>query len=309
MRVQQAVQRIEEALASPTGQSERRQVPPGQEDPAATFERRRPPRWFVAGVAAVTLLVGGALGALWWPADPAVERDVAAPSALPKSGAAPPRLDAGGLDPAGLAAARPLGAARPTSAAEGESVPITTPLADQSAGERERLDISEPARTPSTPALSVSAPEREAMARRLALQDERIRLMTEALRASRERIAPMEETLSSATAALATATQRIEALDARLSAHAEAQAAARRAAVAPPAPKPTPRLPALPFEVLSIDLWGERVQVTVAFDDGAYFLGVGDSQGGWIVEAIDRGTHTVVFRTRGGATRTVHVTG
>jgi hypothetical protein len=27
------------------------------------------------------------------------------------------------------------------------------------------------------------------------------------------------------------------------------------------------------------------------------------------VEAIDRGTHTVVFRTRGGATRTVHVTG
>jgi hypothetical protein len=306
MRVQQAVQRIEEALASPTGQSERRQVPPGQEDPAATFERRRPPRWFVPGVAAVTRLVGGALGALWWPADPAVERDVAAPSALPESGAAPPRLDAGVLDPAGLAAARPLGAYRPASAAEGETRQAANPVADQntdqSADERERLDISEPAP-------SASTPEREAMVRRLALQDERIRLMTEALRASRERIAPMEAELSSTTAALVTATQRIEALDARLSAHAEAQAAARRAAVPPPAPKPAPRPPALPFEVLSIDLWGERVQVTVALEDGAHFLGVGDSQGGWTVEAIDRGTHTVVFRTRGGARRTVQVTG
>jgi hypothetical protein len=222
-------------------------------------------------------------------------------------------LEADGLDPAGLAAARPLGAYRPASAAEGETRQAANPLADQntdqSADERERLDISEPARTPSTPAPSVSAPEREAMARRLALQDERIRLMTEALRASRERIAPMEATLSSTTAALATATQRIEALDARLSAHAEAAASARRAAVPPPAAKPAPRPPALPFEVLSIDLWGERVQVTVAREDGAHFLGVGDSQGGWTVEAIDRGTHTVVFKTRGGATRTVHVTG
>jgi hypothetical protein len=218
-------------------------------------------------------------------------------------------LDAGGLDPAGLAAARPLGAYRPASAAGGEARQAADPLADQSAGERERLDISEPARTPSTPAPSVSAPEREAMARRLAIQDERIRLMTEALRASRERIAPMEAELSSATAALATATQRIEALDARLSAHAEAAASARRAAVPPAVPKPAPRPPALPFEVLSIDLWGERVQVTVAREDGAHFLGVGDSQGGWTVEAIDRGTHTVVFKTRGGATRTVHVTG
>jgi hypothetical protein len=212
-------------------------------------------------------------------------------------------LDAGGLDPAGLAAARPLGADRPTSAAVGESVPVTNPLAD----EHERPGTSEPVPSPSPP--SVSASEREAMARRLALQDERIRLMTEALRASRERIAPMEAELSSATAALATATQRIEALDARLSAHAEAQAAARKAAVPPPAPKPTPRPPALPFEVLSIDLWGERMQVTVALEDGAHFLGVGDSQGGWTVEAIDRGTHTVVFRTRGGARRTVQVTG
>jgi hypothetical protein len=214
-------------------------------------------------------------------------------------------LEADGLDPAGLTAARPLGAYRPASAAEGESVPVTNPNAD----ERERPGISEPAPSPSTPAPSVSAPERDAMARRLALQDERIRLMTEALRASRERIAPMETELSSATAALATATQRIDALEARLSAHAEAQAAARQAAVPPPAPKPAPRPPALPFEVLSIDLWGERVQVTVALEDGAHFLGVGDSQGGWTVEAIDRGTHTVVFRTRGGATRTVHVTG
>jgi hypothetical protein len=79
--------------------------------------------------------------------------------------------------------------------------------------------------------------------------------------------------------------------------------------VPPPVPKAAPRPPALPFEVLSIDLWGERVQVTVAREDGAHFLGVGDSQGGWTVEAIDRGTHTVVFKTRGGATRTVHVTG
>jgi hypothetical protein len=212
-------------------------------------------------------------------------------------------LDAGGLDPAGLAAARPLGADRPTSAAVGESVPVTNPLAD----EHERPGTSEPVPSPSPP--SVSAPEREAMARRLALQDERIRLITEALRASRERIAPMEAELSSTTAALATATQRIEALDARLSAHAEAAASARRAAVLPPVPKPVPRPPALPFEVLSIDLWGDRVQVSVALEDGAHFLGVGDSQGGWTVEAIDRGTHTVVFRTRGGATRTVHVTG
>ena len=258
-------------------------------------ETRRPPRWGLSCGAGLAVLVSGVLALLWWPESPQAESHAVGPSAVPRAVASAARLEAAGLDPAGLAAVRPLEALVLTSAADEEIA--------QDADGRGRSGTNAPPPVPAKLAPSVPVAEREELDRRLALQDDRIRLVTEALRASRERITPLQAELTAVSAELAAATRRIEALDARLGEQAAA------AAAPPPAPTAPPRPQALPFQVLSIELWGGRLQVTVAHQEGTHFLGVGDGRGGWTVDAIDRAQGTVVFRTRGGATRTVRVAG
>lgn len=67
------------------------------------------------------------------------------------------------------------------------------------------------------------------------------------------------------------------------------------------APKPTkPSEPALPFQVISLDLWDDAPYVGLSHDGRIELVGVGQARGGWTVEHIDYGNGRVRFRNEAG---------
>lgn len=69
------------------------------------------------------------------------------------------------------------------------------------------------------------------------------------------------------------------------------------------APKPSkPSEPALPFQVISLDLWDDAPYVGLSHDGRIELVGVGQARGGWTVEHIDYGNGRVRFRNETGQT-------
>lgn len=63
-----------------------------------------------------------------------------------------------------------------------------------------------------------------------------------------------------------------------------------------------PEQPALPFEVVSVDLWDGVAYVSLAYDDGIALVRAGQSRAGWTVRSIDLESGQVMFRNAQGQT-------
>lgn len=73
-----------------------------------------------------------------------------------------------------------------------------------------------------------------------------------------------------------------------------------RSATAPKRTKPSE--PALPFQVISLDLWDDAPYVGLSHDGRIELVGIGQVRGGWTVEHIDYGNGRVRFRNETGQT-------
>ncbi|MDX1252270.1 MAG: hypothetical protein IDH49_08515 [Gammaproteobacteria bacterium] len=109
--------------------------------------------------------------------------------------------------------------------------------------------------------------------------------------ASAEHLASLETQVAEGHAQLDTRLSKLE-----IGQRERIKGAARRAA------PPVAATPALPFQVLSIDLWDGRPYVAVSVAGVTELLAIGDHRAGWAVLDINRSTGQAIFVHKDGAT-------
>ena len=248
-------------------------------------ERRTPPLWLVIG--AVTLTAG--TGLVMWgiasldgPEAPVIQVQ--------------DEVERGGLNPVGLATARPLTPTAYSSVRETTGVLATAPaeVSDRVEGIEAVLSVIR----------AKYADDHAETRRALDLQTEQIRMLTQTLTEMRERTAPLERRLDELATTLGPLKTQVTELKVATSAPPEPARPKTQ-----PTPKPKPRVPPLPFRIVAIDRWGDDLQAAIQHQGEMRFLKIGESRAGWILNDIDWAKGTATFVSRTGFKRTTRASG